>query len=119
MWKRRSKYGNKWTSCKQGHKHQSAHEAWHCNDLELLKKGGVIKNHETQVKFVLLGFNGQKICNHFVDFVVHLKDGTKEIHECKSKITAKERDWINKMKMFKDQFPEIPYIVIGNRWEGK
>ena len=47
------KYHNIKSVCRHGHKHDSKREANRCDELNLLRKGGVIKDLKQQPKFVL------------------------------------------------------------------
>jgi hypothetical protein len=50
-----SKLRNRWTTCKAGHKHQSAKEAGRCGELILWEKAGLIEGLNRKVRFHLLG----------------------------------------------------------------
>lgn len=104
----RPKYGNvKKSYC--GHSYDSKAEAGYAQDLDLMVKAKEIEGYERQVTFNLYGKNGNKICGHRVDFVVTVNDGSKEVHEYKGFATP---EWNLKRKLFEDNYPEIPYIVI-------
>lgn len=65
-WSGKTKFGSKWTKCKQNHNHQSKKEANRCNELTLLQKAGKIENLRQQPKFELqpaFRLNGKKIRN--------------------------------------------------------
>ena len=49
-----SKYFSKKTECNHKHIHDSKKEAWRCDELHLLEKGGVIKYLKQQPVFTLL-----------------------------------------------------------------
>lgn len=78
--------------------------------LEALKQKGYIQSWDREKKFNLI-VNGQKICSHKPDFYVILKDGTKQVHEIKSRPT-KTNAWIKTRKLFIALYPDIKYIVI-------
>ena len=107
---KRLKYGNKSQVCRQGHKHDSIKESQYCDQLELLRKSGEIKEYQTQVRFDLC-VNGQKVCGIIPDFVVTENDGAQKVHEVKSYITMTDA-WNIKRKLFESLFPLIEYIVI-------
>lgn len=78
-------------------------------DLELLTKSGEVIAVEPQKTFPLRALNGTKICNHRPDFLVTFKDGHQEIWEAKGYFTEISQ---YKVKMFVDNYPDIPYLVI-------
>lgn len=83
MWYQRR--GNKYGAKKKVFNNEiydSKKEAGYAQDLELLKKGKVIKDYERQVTFHI-NINGYPICGYRADFVVYNIDGSKEIHEVK------------------------------------
>lgn len=105
---RRHKYHAKSSKCLQGHYHPSKIEAGYCDLLAANKRGGTIKDYESQVRFDFV-VNGQKICSHIVDFVVEMPDGEKQVHECKG---YEHPLWNIKRKLFEALYPDIEYIVI-------
>jgi len=90
--------------------HDSIKEAHWCDQLELLKKAGEIKDYETQVHFDLK-IKKIKIAGMRVDFLVTDKDGNKRIEEVKSWITMTP-EWNIKRKLFEVLYPDIEYVVI-------
>ena len=94
--------------CSQGHIHHSRGEAGYCDVLAILKRGRKIKGYEIQKKFELTA-HGKHITNHYPDFLVTELDGSIRVDEYKGFATE---IWRIKMKMFKAQYPEIPYNVI-------
>lgn len=108
---RKNKYGNASCKCWAEHIHDSRGEASYCNKLSLLKKAKEIKSYETQIKFSL-SINECRICNHYVDFLVQLPDGTSEVHEYKGFPTDV---WKLKKKLFEAINPEIPYKVFSRK----
>ena len=104
----RSKYGNVKTPCNNGHMHDSAIEARYCNELALRVRARDIRSYRTQQKYPLL-VGDTKVCDHIVDFIVEMNDGTKEVHEVKGKTT---KDWVIKKKLFEALYPTMKYIVI-------
>ena len=106
--KKRLKYNNQTCICRQNHRHDSIAEGRYCDQLELLKKAGDIKDSELQVTFDLK-VNGYKICGHRVDFLVTTNYGEKEVHEWKGFST---QIWNLKRKLFEAIYPDIKYITI-------
>ncbi|MCG3177023.1 MAG: hypothetical protein MOGMAGMI_01987 [Candidatus Omnitrophica bacterium] len=104
---KRPKYSNRSSSCWLSHRHDSILEADYCNQLNLLKRAGEVKEYAIQVRLDLV-VNGKKICAHYVDFLVTYPDGHQEFHETKGYDT---RDWQIKRKLVEALFPETPYIV--------
>ena len=71
-----------------GKKYDSLKEGSKAMELEQLKKDKKIKGFEAHKKIELCGMNGTRVCNYFADFVIEHNDGTTEILDIKSKITA-------------------------------
>jgi len=107
---KKMKYRNKSCVCRQGHMHDSIKEANYCDNLEILKKTGEIKDYEIQKTFELK-VNGHKICGIRPDFVVTTNSGAKEIHEVKSYITMTP-EWNIKRKLWEAIYTDMEYIVI-------
>jgi len=108
---KRNKYSNKRCRCNQDHFHDSIGEAAYCNLLGILKKGGQIKDYETQKTFDLK-VNGTTICRHRVDFLVTNNNGNVEVREYKGGRITETAVWNIKRKLFEACYPDIPYIVI-------
>ena len=108
---KRNKYRNRSSRCNSGHLHASMGEAAYCNLLALLKKGGQIKDYETQKSFDLK-VNGKTICRHIPDFLVTNNDGTQEVREYKGGRITETAVWNIKRKLFCACYEDIPYIVI-------
>lgn len=99
----------------------SKKEAGYYQQLKLEKRAKLIKGFERQVAFDLYAWgplcflngelqnNAHKVCVHIVDFLVELKDGTKEVREVKGFATDV---WDLKRKLFEANYPSIPYKVI-------
>lgn len=112
MIKRKNKYRNKWTWCRQGRLHQSAGEANYCNELEWQCKAGLFKDYKSQVTFELHGYNGDYIGKHIVDFIITNNNDNTEVREYKGEELP---FWKWKRKMFEKEYPDIPYIVVKER----
>lgn len=92
-----------------GRMYDSMLEASVARDLDILLRCKRIKAVEPQVKFELYGKNGTMIFKHIVDFLVTLNNGTQKVMEAK----GEETDiWKAKMKLFRDNYPHIEYIVV-------
>lgn len=78
---RGSKYGAKKQEF-QGRSYMSKKEAGYAQELELRRKAGEIIEINPQFK-LSLDVNGYHIANYYVDFMVILSDGSKELHEVK------------------------------------
>ena len=114
--KKKMKYPNKWTTCRQGHRHQSKYEARYCNDLALLIKAREIAYYDTQVRFEI-EVHKKHICWYVADFLITAKDGSSEVHETKGHWT---KDAKLKRKLFEACYPHIKYIVIKQKgWKRK
>jgi len=108
---RTNKFNNISCTCGQGHLHDSRGEAAYCDQLDMLKKAGEIKDYTTQKSFELK-VNGVTICQHIPDFFVIENDGRETVHEYKGLATAV---WRLKKKLFEAVFPEIQYYVVRHR----
>ena len=106
--KRGNKYGAKSCRCNSDHRHDSIGEARYCDNLAMLQERGFIKEFKTQVRYQFY-VEGQKICEHRVDFEVYYFDKPMEVHEFKGFAT---REWAIKKKLFEALYPEIPYKVV-------
>ena len=82
----RNKYHAKKTMF-NGMKYDSKKEASKAMELTTLKKAKQIKDFESHKKIELYA-NGIRVCNYYADFVVTHKDGSTEIIDIKSKVTA-------------------------------
>lgn len=83
----RNKYHAKKTMV-DGKKYDSLKEGSKAMELGMLKKQKQIKDFESHKKIELYGINGTRVCNYYADFVITHNDGTIEILDIKSKITA-------------------------------
>jgi hypothetical protein len=110
-WSRRNKYGAKRTEF-AGKMYASKLEASVAEELELRKRGRDIKDWERQVK-IDLTVNGHYITTHYVDFLVHHKDGSKELVEAKGVATPL---WILKRRLLEAVYlpdhPDTTYTVV-------
>jgi hypothetical protein len=97
--------------CAQGHIHDSRAEARYCNQLELLRRGKVVKAVQYQVTLPL-AVKGFHICNHRVDFVAEFLDGHKEIFEVKG---FANEVWPIKKKLTEALYPKMKYNVVDAR----
>ena len=83
--------------------YHSKGEAEYAMHLDWLKKAGVVKSWERQVK-IDLRVNGTHITNYYIDFVVTTKDDTIQYVEYKGMITA---DWQMKWNLLHALIDEI------------
>lgn len=109
--RRANKYGAKRTEL-NGRFYDSKHEAGIAGELALLQRAGEVIKIEPQKTFNLYGKNGGRICTHRPDFLVTFKDGHLEVWEAKGMAT---REWVMKLKLFEDNYPELIYYVITPR----
>lgn len=75
----------KYNSVKQtynGYNYDSKLEARYAADLDLRVKGKDLLGYDRQFK-VSFDTNGKHICNYYVDFRLHLNDGSYELVEVK------------------------------------
>lgn len=83
--------------------YDSKAEAKYAEILEWRKRAGEITKIERQVRIPLI-VNGTLICTYVADFLVTLKDGRRQYHECKGYMT---RDSAIKVKLFKALLGQI------------
>lgn len=110
-----SKYHSRRTEY-NGTTYDSAAEARLAMSIDAMFKAGELQAITRQVSYPLFGKNGSKICVHRVDFVLWFKDGHKEIWEQKGYAT---RDWKLKYALMRDNYPELPYVVVTGRRAGR
>ena len=105
-----NKNGNIHTKCRLGYNHASKGEAGYCDKLHMIKdhsdEGIDWIIHE---KVYALFVNGVKVCTHKPDWTIFYKDKTTKVIEWKGQEKAM---WKLKYKMFKAQYPDIPYEVV-------
>ena len=106
--RRQNKYGSVKQTYK-GYSYMSKKEANKAFELDLLVKAGEVISWERQVK-IPLRVNNQLICNYYVDFLVHWKDGTEEYVEIKG---FKTDLWRIKWKMFEALYKDKPNIKLS------
>jgi len=83
MWyqKKGNKYGAKKSEF-QGRSYMSKKEAQYAQELEFRKLAKEIKKITPQHR-LSLDVNGYHIANYYIDFLIEMKDGSKELHEVK------------------------------------
>lgn len=101
---------NKFNAVKQNG-YDSKMEARAGAELEVLKKGGVIKDFKRQVSVPLV-VNGVTVANWKVDFQVERSDGSKCFAETKGFETA---DYRIKRNLFLALYPDDELFVNGKR----
>jgi len=106
-----SKYGAHSTEY-GGAVYHSKKEAGYAQELDLRIKAGEVKSWDRQVR-ISLDVNGFHICDYYLDFRVHLNDGTVEMVEVKGFETPV---WRLKWKLFEAIYghdnPEHKLIVV-------
>jgi len=109
MWTQRrgSKYGASRTVY-GGLKYDSKKEAGYAQELELRKKAGEITEIVPQFK-ISLDVNNYHISNYYVDFMVVLSDGSRELHEVKGFATMY---WKMKWKLTEALYGEEYKLVL-------
>ena len=109
---RRSKYGNKKTKAVAGGKaYDSKGEAKYAAHLGARRLAGEISAWDRQVR-IDLKVNGYKVCAYIMDFVVHMPDGSIELHEYKGYATDV---WRLKWKILEATLDD----VTKRMWPGK
>lgn len=79
--KKTNKYGNKKTEY-SGRLYDSKKEANRAAELDVLVRGGVVRNWQAQPRFHFQ-YGGVKICSYVADFRVEYTDGTVDIEDVK------------------------------------
>ena len=84
-----------------------------------MKQRKEIYSFQTQVRFGLW-LNGIFICNHVVDFYVSKRPPPygiqDQVHSEAHEVKGYKTDvWRLKQKIFKAQYPHIPYVVISKK----
>lgn len=109
--KRPHKYGARKTPCRQGHTHDSAREAKHCNDLHLLVRAGEIEDLKMQEQFWFV-INGEQIKHDNgrrvgvkIDFTYTDRQTAKRIADDTKGFVV--RDWPLRKAIFRALFPDI------------
>lgn len=98
MWPRRTGKYNDVKVQYEGRQYDSIAEKNHfASYLQVLIKSGEVVEVKHQVPFVLYGKNGNKICDHIVDYVVTRRGYSPEVHEVKGDETA---EWKIKHNLF-------------------
>lgn len=93
-----------------GWRYDSKLEASHGQELAIRQAAKEITDFKRQVRY-RLEVNGQKICDHIVDFEITYPDGHIEVEEVKGFGTP---EWYLKYKLFMALYPDIPYNVVTN-----
>lgn len=84
-------------------------ESRYADQLDLMIRAKVIVGYKRQKEFILYGKNGHRVCRHRVDFLVEYPDGHQQAVEVKGFPTA---EWRIKRELFKDNYPELNYLVV-------
>lgn len=106
-----SKYGSR-SADFQGVTYHSTAEARYAQQLELQKKGKMIKDWKRQYKIPLKVF-GQLITTYYADFLVIHNDNTQEIIEVKGYFTDYARlKWKLFTAIFEQEYPEIKITMV-------
>ena len=114
-----NKYGAKKTVYK-GITYDSKWEAQRAYELDILQRGGQIKNLEHQKRFILqdgyVNNKGQKIrpISYIADFVYQSKSGQWYCEDTKSPATKTELYRVKK-KMFEYKYPEYIFVETFKR----
>lgn len=88
-WEKKSKYGNRRTEY-NGRMFDSALEARHARELDLLRRMKDPKERVTDVQYQVrypMVIKGQKICTYIADFVVTYADKRVEVVDAKGVLT--------------------------------
>lgn len=105
--RRQNKYGAQKQTV-DGYSYMSKKEAAYAQELDLRIKAKDIKGYDRQVK-VSMDIGRNHICNYYIDFVVHLNDGTDEWVEVKGMETDV---WKLKWKLAHALYPQRNWILV-------
>lgn len=94
------RYTNAKRQTYKGNSYRSKAEVNYAMYLDQRVKDKEIKSWEREKKIELFGENGTKICNYYIDFVVHHNDGSTEYVEVKG---FKTNIWLLKKKLMEDK----------------
>ncbi len=92
----------------EGRTYHSRAEMAYAQELELMRKAGLIQSWEPQFPLEML-VNGTSVCFHFVDFRVIERNGKSYFVEVKG---HEEPIWRFKVKVLKALYPCIDYRVV-------
>jgi hypothetical protein len=109
--RRPHKYGARKSACRQGHTHDSAKEARHCNDLHLMLNAGEIEDLRLQEQFwfvidgkQLKHDNGRRV-GVKIDFTYTDRHSGKRIADDTKGFVV--RDWPLRKAVFRALHPEL------------
>lgn len=110
---KKSKYGNKRSSCLYGHMHDSRKEAMWCVKLHELEKEGSI-SLLVKEPVILIQVNGINICRHLPDFMFF---DQKRRMQCIVDVKGEWQggqlaEWQLKRKLCGALYPHIDYQVV-------
>ncbi len=88
--------------------YHSGREAQEAEDIELMKKAGVITEWRRQVKLPL-DVNGHHITNYFIDFILYYPDGKIELREVKGMV----------LDTFRNKWSLLEAILVKNSQDRK
>ena len=96
--------------------YDSKFEAGYADELVLRQKVGDIKSFQSHIA-IPLAVNGYKICDYYIDFVVHHNDGTTEYVETKGYPTPVWKlKWRIFLAMFEDdESKKITLVMQGKQ----
>lgn len=97
-----------------GVRFDSKGEASRWCELQLLERGGAIKDLARQVRFSLKGPNGKHICFYIPDFV-YTENRRRVVEDFKSKATISLTAFQIKKKLFEANYPEIEFRISQRR----
>lgn len=80
--------------------YHSAFERDYAAELDNRKRMSLIKDWDRQVKLELKA-NGKRVCNYYIDFIVHFEDGHRQFTEVKGQETEA---WRIKWKLLEATF---------------
>lgn len=111
--RRKNKYGNEKVTV-DGVVCDSKKEARRFAELNILQRGGIIKNLERQVKFELIPKQAdERAVSYYADFVYEeIDSGKKIVEDVKSVATRKDKVYVIKRKLFKARYGDYTFREI-------
>jgi hypothetical protein len=112
---KRNKFGAKLAGCQNGHQHHSRAEAYRCNNLHMLERGGVIRSLVQQPQF-WFSVNGRQVkhengrrVGYKADFAYEEADGQGGWRSVVEDVKGPYRDdaWTLRKAMFRALFPSV------------
>lgn len=113
----RNKFGARKTTCRLGHKHDSAKEARRCDELHLLLRAGEVIGLEVEPTFYFViggrevkHENGRRAC-YKPDFC-YIEKGVKICEDVKGSDATKTEASVLRMTLARHLWPDIRWVTL-------